>query len=248
VDEKEIIFMEEKTQKQEKIVSMFDNIAPTYDTANRVMSMGVDKSWRRKACDLAYNFYRQDSIDKIVDVACGTGDMMDYWRSRAEKSGIALGEIVGVDPSVGMLDVAREKFPKYNYHVSKATEIPLEDGSADILSITYGIRNVVEREAALLEFNRVLKSKGLVVILEFMKNENPSTLGKIRDFYMNRILPKVGGFISKNLEAYEYLPNSIGDFSTVENMVHELEAAGFEVLYNKSFSMDISTLLIAQKK
>ena len=248
MDEKEIIFMEEKTQKQEKIVSMFDNIAPTYDTANRVMSMGVDKSWRRKACDLAYRFYAQDSIDKIVDVACGTGDMMDYWRSRAERAGIALGEIVGVDPSVGMLDVAREKFPKYNYHVSKATEIPLDDVSADILSITYGIRNVVEREAALLEFNRVLKSKGLVVILEFMKNENPSTLGKIRDFYMNKILPKVGGFISKNLEAYEYLPNSIGDFSTVENMVQELETAGFEVLYNKSFSMDISTLLIAQKK
>ena len=248
MDEKELIFMEEKTQKQEKIVSMFDNIAPTYDTANRVMSMGVDKSWRRKACDLAYKFYAQDSIDKIVDVACGTGDMMDYWRSRAEKSGIILGEIVGVDPSVGMLDVAREKFPKYNYHVSKATEIPLEDASADILSITYGIRNVVEREAALLEFNRVLKSQGLVVILEFMKNENPSLLGKVRDYYMNRILPKVGGFISKNLEAYEYLPNSIGDFSTVENMVRELETAGFEVLYNKSFSMDISTLLIAQKK
>lgn len=235
-------------QKQEKIVSMFDNIAPTYDTANRVMSMGVDKSWRRKACDLAYEFTAKDSIDKIVDVACGTGDMMDFWKSRAEVSGIAVGEIVGVDPSVGMVDVAREKFPKFNYHISKATEIPLEDESADILSITYGIRNVVEREAALKEFNRVLKKEGLVVILEFMKNENPSLLGKIRDFYMNRILPKVGGFISKNLEAYEYLPNSIGDFATVEGMKKELEEAGFEMLYSKSFSMDISTLLIAQKK
>jgi demethylmenaquinone methyltransferase / 2-methoxy-6-polyprenyl-1,4-benzoquinol methylase len=235
-------------QKQEKIVSMFDNIAPTYDTANRVMSMGVDKSWRRKACDLAYEFGAKDSIDKIVDVACGTGDMMDFWRSRAEVAGIAVGEIVGVDPSVGMVDVAREKFPKFNYHIAKATEIPLEDESADILSITYGIRNVVEREAALKEFNRVLKKDGLVVILEFMKNENPSLLGKIRDFYMNRILPKVGGFISKNLEAYEYLPNSIEDFSTVDNMKKELEEAGFEMLYSKSFSMDISTLLIARKK
>ena len=235
-------------QKQEKIVSMFDNIAPTYDTANRVMSMGVDKSWRRKACDLAYEFGAKDSIDKIVDVACGTGDMMDFWRSRAEVAGIAVGEIVGVDPSVGMVDVAREKFPKFNYHIAKATEIPLEDESADILSITYGIRNVVEREAALKEFNRVLKKEGLVVILEFMKNENPSFLGKIRDFYMNRVLPKVGGFISKNLEAYEYLPNSIEDFSTVDNMKKELEEAGFEMLYSKSFSMDISTLLIARKK
>ena len=235
-------------EKQEKIVSMFDNIAPTYDTANRVMSMGVDKSWRRKACDLAYEFYGQDSLDKIVDVACGTGDMMDFWKKRSEVNGIAIGEIVGVDPSNGMVDVAREKYPKFNYHISKATEIPLEDSSADVLSITYGIRNVVERKKALDEFNRVLKKDGLVVILEFMKNENPSILGKIRDFYMNKILPKVGGFISKNLEAYEYLPNSIEDFSTVENMKKELEEAGFEMLYTKSFSMDISTLLIARKK
>ncbi|WP_415398044.1 bifunctional demethylmenaquinone methyltransferase/2-methoxy-6-polyprenyl-1,4-benzoquinol methylase UbiE [Sulfurimonas sp. CS5] len=238
----------QKTQKQEKIVSMFDDIAPTYDTANRVMSMGVDKSWRRKACDLAYKYYAKDSLDVIVDVACGTGDMMDFWRSRASILGIAIGEIVGVDPSVGMVDVARKKYPKFNYHISKATEIPLKDANADFLSITYGIRNVVERKKALNEFNRVLKKDGLVIILEFMKNENPSLLGQIRDFYMNKILPKVGGFISKNLEAYEYLPNSIEDFSTVENMQHELENAGFEMLYTKSFSMDISTLLIARKK
>jgi len=234
-------------QKQEDIVSMFDDIAPTYDTANRVMSMGIDKSWRRKACDLAYEYSAKESIDRIVDVACGTGDMMDFWRDRAEKSGLAIGEIVGVDPSVGMVDVARKKYPKFNYHISKATEIPLEDESSDILSITYGIRNVVEREDALKEFNRVLKKDGLVVILEFMKNENPSLLSKIMNFYTNKILPKVGGFISKNLEAYEYLPNSIEDFSTVANMQKELETAGFTMLYTKSFSMDISTLLIARK-
>jgi len=240
--------MMKEQEKQEKIVSMFDDIAPTYDTANRVMSMGVDKSWRRKACDLAYGFYAKDSIDKIVDIACGTGDMMDFWKKRSETNGIAVGEIVGVDPSQGMVGVAREKFPKFNYHIAKATEIPLQDSTADILSITYGIRNVVEREAALGEFNRVLKQGGLVVILEFMKNENPSLLGKIRDFYMNKILPKIGGFISNNLEAYEYLPNSIEDFSTVANMQNELRDAGFEIIYTKSFSMDISTLIIARKK
>ena len=235
-------------QKQEKIVSMFDDIAPTYDTANRVMSMGVDKSWRRKACDLAYKYYAKDSIDRIVDVACGTGDMMDFWRDRSEKAGIAIGEIVGVDPSVGMVDVARKKYPKFNYHIAPATEIPLEDASADFVSITYGIRNVVERAQALDEFNRVLKPGGLVVILEFMKNENPSPIAKVMNYYTNNILPKVGGFISKNLEAYEYLPNSIETFSTVANMQKELEEAGFEMLYTKSFSMDISTLLIARKK
>ncbi len=227
---------------------MFDNIAPTYDTANRVMSMGVDRTWRKKACDMAFGYYGQDTIDTIVDVACGTGDMMGYWKRQGSARGVAIGRIVGVDPSEGMVDVARKKFPDFSYHIAKATEIPLKEQEADILSITYGIRNVVERQAALDEFNRVLKPGGLVVILEFMKNEHPSLLGKIRDFYMNRILPKIGGFISKNLEAYEYLPNSIGEFLTVAKMEEELENAGFEMLYTKSFSMDISTLLIARKK
>ena len=235
-------------EKQEKIVSMFDDIALTYDKANRVMSMGVDIKWRKQACDLAFDYYGKKSLDIIVDVACGTGDMMGHWNKNALLAGIGVKKTVGVDPSTGMVDVAREKFPQFEYHISKATEIPLEDASSDILSISYGIRNVVERKEALDEFNRVLKKDGLVVILEFMKNENPSFLGKVMNFYTNKILPKVGGFISKNLEAYEYLPNSIEEFSTVENMQNELEAAGFEMLYTKSFSMDISTLLIAKKK
>ena len=235
-------------QKQEKIVSMFDDIAPTYDRANRIMSMGIDKSWRRKACDLSYKFYDKNTIEIIVDIACGTGDMMDFWSSCAKKSEITIKKIIGVDPSIGMLDVAKNKYPKFEYHIAKATEIPLEDSSSDILSITYGIRNVVQRKEALDEFNRVLKKDGLLVILEFMKNENPSFLGRVRDFYMNKILPKVGGVISNNLEAYEYLPNSIEDFSTVKNMQDELKSAGFEMLYTQSFSMDISTLLIARKK
>jgi len=234
-------------EKQEKIVSMFDEIAPTYDRANRVMSMGVDRSWRKKGCDKAYAFYGESQIDRIVDVACGTGDMMDYWRRQGKVKGIAIGEIVGVDPSEGMVSVGRQKFPEFTYHIAKATEIPLEDASCDFLSITYGIRNVVEREAALKEFYRVLKPGGMVVILEFMKNENPSLLGRIRDFYMNRILPKVGGFISKNIEAYEYLPNSIESFLTVEKMQEELENAGFSIRFTQSFSMDISTLIIAEK-
>lgn len=233
--------------KQEKIVSMFDEIAPTYDRANRVMSMGVDKSWRKKGCDKAFGFYDKSRLDLIVDVACGTGDMMDYWRQRAAAKGISVEKILGVDPSEGMVGVGREKFPEFDFTISKATEIPLEADSADMLSISYGIRNVVEREAALREFNRVLKPGGMVVILEFMKNEQPSLLGKVRDTYMTKILPKIGGYISKNKEAYEYLPNSIEGFLTVEGMRSELEAAGFEPLFIQSFSMDISTLMIAKK-
>ncbi|MDD2829967.1 MAG: bifunctional demethylmenaquinone methyltransferase/2-methoxy-6-polyprenyl-1,4-benzoquinol methylase UbiE [Sulfuricurvum sp.] len=234
--------------KQEKIVSMFNDIAPTYDRANRVLSMGVDTFWRRKACDLAFGYCATKNIDSIVDVACGTGDMMGYWKRRADKAGITVSEIVGVDPSEGMVGVGREKFPKMTFHIAPATALPESDTTADIISISYGIRNVVERQAGLREFNRVLKSGGLVVILEFMKNENPSLLGKVRDWYMNNVLPRIGGLISNNYEAYRYLPDSIEGFLTVAKMRAELEEAGFEMLYTKSFSMDISTLMIARKK
>lgn len=239
--------MDEVMDRQEKIVSMFDEIAPTYDKANRVMSMGVDRSWRKKGCDKAFALYGKTSLDVIVDVACGTGDMMDYWKQRSLQNQIAVKKILGVDPSEGMVDVGKQKFPDFEFAIAKATELPVEEGSADILSISYGIRNVVERAAALQEFNRVLKPGGMVVILEFMKNEHPSPLGKVRDFYMNRVLPKIGAYISKNKEAYEYLPNSIEGFLTVEHMRSELEDAGFEVQFIQSFSMDISTLMIAKK-
>lgn len=234
--------------KQEKIVSMFNDIAPTYDRANRVLSMGVDTFWRRKACDLAYGYCADKRLDSIVDVACGTGDMMGYWKRQGEKAELTIGEIVGVDPSEGMVAVGKEKFPDLTFHIAPATELPKADATADIVSISYGIRNVVEREKALREFNRVLKPGGLVVILEFMKNETPSFLGKVRDWYMNTILPRIGGLISKNYEAYRYLPDSIHGFLSVGMMANELEEAGFEMLYTESFSMDISTLMIARKK
>ena len=233
--------------KQEKIVSMFNDIAPTYDRANRVLSMGVDTIWRKKACNLAFS-YCDDNALSIVDVACGTGDMMGYWKRIGDENSIHIDEIVGIDPSEGMVGVGREKFPQMSFYIAPATALPRESTSADIISISYGIRNVMERQAAFLEFNRVLKTGGLVVILEFMKNENPSPLGKVRDWYMNNVLPRIGGLISNNYEAYRYLPDSIEGFLSVGKMAQELEEAGFEILYTKSFSMDISTLMIARKK
>lgn len=234
-------------EKQEKIVSMFNDIAPTYDTANRVLSMGIDISWRNKACNKAFELYNKKSIEKIVDVACGTGDMILFWKQNAQKKSIALKNIVGVDPSVGMMEVAKKKLPEVEFIEAFATSMPLDDNSADIISISYGIRNVVERQKAFLEFARVLKKDGLVVISEFTKNPKENIFDYITDFYMNKILPIVGGIISKNKEAYEYLPNSIDDFLTTKNLQEELKNAGLEPIYTKSFSMKISTLIIAKK-
>jgi demethylmenaquinone methyltransferase/2-methoxy-6-polyprenyl-1,4-benzoquinol methylase len=238
----------ENNQKQEKIVSMFDDIAPTYDVSNRVLSFGVDIIWRKKACDLAFNFYGKQHIDRIVDVACGTGDMMLYWKDRAKASSITIDEITGVDPSAGMMEVAKQKLPDHEFIQAGAESIPLDDSCADMVSISYGIRNVVERVEGLKEFNRILKKDGLLVILEFAKNDDNGMVNIIRDTYMKKILPTVGGLISKNKEAYEYLPNSIDNFLSQGMLKQELEEAGFEVIYLKGFSMNISSLFIAKKK
>ncbi|OCL87958.1 bifunctional demethylmenaquinone methyltransferase/2-methoxy-6-polyprenyl-1,4-benzoquinol methylase UbiE [Arcobacter porcinus] len=234
-------------EKQEKIVSMFNNIAPTYDKANRVMSMGIDKSWRDKACNKTFEIYNKKNIEKIVDVACGTGDMILFWKQNAKKKDITLENIVGIDPSVGMMEVGKTKLPEVEFIEAFATKMPLENDSADILSISYGIRNVVQRQEAFYEFARILKKDGLVVISEFTKNKKKSFLDKLTAFYMDNILPIIGGIISKNKEAYRYLPDSIDEFLTTENLCKELEIAGFEIVYTKAFSMKISTLIIAKK-
>ena len=240
--------VEEQQKKQDKIVTMFDDIASTYDLANRVLSFGIDKQWRKKGCHKAYDILDSKELMQVTDVATGTGDLLLYWRDIALQRGISIDKFVGVDPSVGMLDVAKTKVDFAEFIEGKAQELPIEDASTDIISISYGIRNVVDRVQALEEFHRALKSGGIVVILEFTKQDRSGVVDKVVDFGMKKVLPRVGGIISKNYEAYKYLPDSIEEFLTTEMLSKELEEAGFEMKYTKSFSMGISTLLVAQKK
>jgi len=237
-----------KQEKQEKIVTMFDDIASTYDRANRVLSMGIDIQWRKKGCDKAFEILNTNRLSQVTDVATGTGDLIIYWKEQAEKNSVVIDKYIGIDPSVGMLEVAKRKVDYARFIEGKAQELPLEDESTDVISISYGIRNVVDRVEALEEFYRVLKPQGIVVILEFTKQDRSGVVNKIVDFGMKKVLPYVGGLISKNYEAYKYLPESIEEFLTTEMLALELEDAGFEMKYTKSFSMGISTLLVAQKK
>ena len=238
----------DKEQKQQKIVEMFDDIADTYDLANRVLSMGIDIQWRKKGCDKAFEILDKKTLGQVTDVATGTGDLLIYWREQAQKNGVEIEKYVGVDPSVGMLEVARKKVDFAEFIEGKAQELPVADESSDVISISYGIRNVVDRPEALREFHRALKPGGIVVILEFTKQERSGALDKVVDFGMKKVLPRIGGLISKNYEAYKYLPDSIEEFLTTDMLSKELEESGFEMKYTKSFSMGISTLLVAQKK
>ena len=236
-----------KQAKQDRIVNMFDDIASTYDLANRVLSMGIDKQWRKKGCNIAYEILGKKEIEQITDVACGTGDLLIFWKEYANKRDIKVKKFIGIDPSVKMLEVAREKIDFAQFLEGKAQELPIDNKTTEIISISYGIRNVVDRVEALEEFYRALKDGGIVVILEFTKQNRSGFIDKIVDFGMKNILPRVGGLISKNYEAYKYLPNSIEEFLTTEMLEKELESVGFKMRYTKSFSMGISTLLIAQK-
>lgn len=233
-------------EKQKEIVEMFNEIAPTYDKANRVISFGVDTSWRKDACKIVLKKIDKKDIN-IIDVACGTGDMMGIWEDISNKFDIKINDMVGIDPSVGMLEVAKKKFPNYKFITAKADNTTLAPNFGDILSISYGIRNVVQRKEALAEFNKVLKLGGYLVVLEFTKRKNGGLIPFFRDFYIANILPTLGGMISKNKKAYEYLPNSISNFLDKESFRDELQDAGFELEVTKGYSFDVSTLFVAKK-
>ncbi|MCR2038716.1 bifunctional demethylmenaquinone methyltransferase/2-methoxy-6-polyprenyl-1,4-benzoquinol methylase UbiE [Campylobacter helveticus] len=233
-------------QKQEKIIEMFNQIAPTYDKANRILSFGVDVSWRKKACKRVLELCENDDLN-IIDVACGTGDMIEIWQESVKKSGKKLHLIQGIDPSSAMLKEAKKKFTNVKFIEAGAQDLPLESKSMDILSISYGIRNVVERQRALGEFARVLKNGGILLVLEFTKRERGGIVAFFRDFYLKNVLPSLGGLISKNKEAYTYLPNSIETFLSQEEFSAELESVGFENIDFKSFSFGVSSMFIARK-
>lgn len=232
--------------KQKEIIEMFNTISPTYDRLNRILSLGIDRSWRKNGCERVLRSYKK-APDLVVDVATGTGDLLIFWQNATIKLGTTIGKFIGVDPSVGMLEIARKKVPFASFHEGEATAIPLEDSSADVVSISYGIRNVVDLDGALREFHRVLKPDGVLMILEFMSHEKKSIFDKFVMFYMKKVLPTIGKFISKDKRAYTYLPESIEAFLSSEIMKLKLEEAGFKVreIHNETFK--ISTRFIAVK-
>ena len=241
-------------EKQTQIIDMFNQIAPSYDKANRVMSLGIDISWRKEACKVAFEALGSKRCLRLVDVACGTGDMLLHWQNEARSLGCELGEIVGIDPSEGMLEVARQKLAHeldsdiLHLQKGEAKALGLESSSVEILSIAYGLRNVVELDKALEEFARVLKSGGILVILDFFNNSSTSLLDRAMRFYTRRILPYVGGFISKNYAAYKYLPNSIEGFVSNDELKSKLESLGISCHVLKGYSANISTLYVGVKQ
>lgn len=234
----------QEMDKQKQIVKMFDDIAPSYDLANRVLSFGIDIKWRKEGCVRAIEKLGRSHGLQIADLACGTGDMILHWKNHVGEDC----KIIGIDPSAQMLEIAKNKVKSTDFIQAKAQEIPLENESVDIVSIAYGLRNVCGYQDALKEFYRILKKGGVLLILEFTHNPNPTFFEKSAKFYTQKILPIIGGLISRNYKAYQYLPNSIEAFASTQELKSEVERAGFKQVWTKSYSAKLSTLLLATKE
>jgi len=206
--------------KRRRVQNMFSAIAPSYDLNNRLHSLWMDQRWRKKAVTLA----EVKPTDRIVDVACGTGDLTLAMSRKLT----AAPAPIGIDFTFAMLPLARSKCTgTFAWLNGDALSLPLDSGCADVVSIAFGIRNVTDPAAALREFKRILRPAGRVIVLEFSLPTNP-LLRALYNFYFRQILPRTATWISGDRTgAYRYLPQSVNTFISRETMLQMMTEAGF---------------------
>jgi demethylmenaquinone methyltransferase/2-methoxy-6-polyprenyl-1,4-benzoquinol methylase len=194
----------------DRIHSMFASISRRYDRANTVLSGGIHHLWRRKA--VRYSGVRPN--DSVLDCATGTGDLAIAF-ARAVGNG---GRVVGTDFVAEMLEVARQKAPAITFEVADVTKLPFDSATFDVASISFGIRNVGDPAKGLAEMARVVRPGGRVIVLEFGQPQS-RVFGALYDFYRRNVLPRVGGIVTGDQGAYEYLERSAGKFPCGEDFV-----------------------------
>lgn len=235
--------------KKENIRQMFDDISGSYDHLNHLMSMNVDKCWRRRA--LRHIVAKDDGALDILDLACGTGDFSVAIARRMKKFDNA-GHVTGLDLSEGMLKVMDEKIAKAGLRDMVSTclgdgeALPYADASFDRVTIAFGIRNFEDRPKGLREMYRVLAPGGKLAILELSVPRNPF-LRWLYKLYFLHILPAIGGAISGNKAAYKYLPASVLNFPAPGEFMQTIQEAGFGKVSAKSYTLGICRLFLAEK-
>ena len=230
--------------QKEKIREMFDGIAPSYDRLNHLMSLNVDKIWRRHALREIVDGTPQ----QVLDVACGTGDStISVARAAAPGS-----HVTGVDISEGMMALVQDKAARagvagrISLQVADGEALPFPAGAFDRVTCAFGIRNFEHRDRGLAEFFRVLRTGGRVVILELSVPQN-RLLRWGYDLYFMHLLPWIGGKVSGNAQAYRYLPASVHAFPAPEDFCAQLRAAGFSQVHYRSLSMGLCRMYIGYK-
>ena len=236
-------YNQEQTKK-EQVEEMFDNIAPTYDRLNHIMSLNIDRIWRRRVMRII----RRAKPQRIMDVATGTGDLAIAMARKVNEA-----HILGVDLSEEMLSEARKKIKRLELE----KRITLEKGDAenltmvasesvDAATVAFGVRNFENIERGLSEIYRTLRPGGKLVVLEFSMPKNRLVRWVYRQ-YAHRLLPRIGGMISKDKQAYTYLPDSVEEFPAPERFAEILKGVGFKSVKLSSQRFGIAYIYDATK-
>ena len=230
-------------KKSEQVEEMFDYIAPAYDKLNHTLSMGIDRSWRKKAIDTLRPF----SPRRIMDEATGTGDFAVLACSELQPD-----MLIGTDISEGMMNVGREKVKqahlsdRISFAREDCTSLSFADERCDAVTVAFGIRNFDGLDKGLSEMCRVLVPGGHLVILE-LSTPDRFPMKQLFTVYSKAVIPLLGKFISKDNSAYTYLPQSIRAFPQGEIMQGVIRKAGFSEVRFKRLTFGICTLYIAKK-
>ena len=223
------------------IGSLFDRIAGSYDGLNHTLSLGIDRSWRRRAVK------GMSEADNVLDVAVGTADLSVELLHRGKAH-----RVTGIDLSEKMMEIGRKKLSRKGLSdrallmQASALEMPFGDGVFDAVTCAYGVRNFSDLDAGLREMQRVLRSGGELMILEFSYPSNP-IIRFFYDLYFSNIMPFVGRLVSRDKSAYKYLNKSVKGFIWGEEMCARLVDAGFSDVTFKPLTFGISTVYRARK-
>ena len=222
--------------KKRYVRSMFDSIVPTYDVLNRVLSLGIDRTWRSSLVAMAGSI----SGRRVLDICCGTGDL-------TKELAASGADIHSLDFSFEMLKKGRAKgwLPGKNISAD-AGRLPFHDKSFYMLTIAFGIRNIPDVDVFLSEALRVLEPGGTLYILELTRPENV-VVRFFYNFYLTKILPFIGGILSGKMEAYKYLAGSISTFLERPVLVARIKGAGFCQVEYRSKTLGTATIYLCRK-
>lgn len=229
--------------KKEQMRQMFNRIAPNYDRLNHIMSMNIDRGWRKRGVALV----REAHPKAILDLATGTADLAIYMAQQMPEA-----RVVGLDLSTEMLEVGRRKVAEaalakqIELKEGDAEALPFSDETFDVVTVAFGVRNFANLPLSLREMHRVLRGGGRVMILELSTPQNP-LVKACYECYAFRFLPWIGGIISKDKPAYHYLPASIRAFHRPDQVVEMMREAGFSAVAKERKCFGIAHIYTAVK-
>lgn len=232
----------EEAGKKEQVARMFNNISRHYDFLNHLLSLGIDRGWRKRAIKLL----RPLQPKQVLDVATGTGDFA------FQALDLNPDKVIGIDISEGMLEVGRKKILKRNLsdkielQRGDSENLQFEENKFDAVTVGFGVRNFENLEKGLKEIFRVLKPGGMLVVLEFSRPRK-FPMAQLYRFYFKAILPKIGRLISKDKSAYTYLPESVEAFPDGMDFENILKQTGFKDTTCKPLTFGISSIYTGRK-